>query len=113
MDKITGPTVKAWWFNPRDVKATAIGESPNTGEREFLSPNPGDLRDGVLVLDNRLKKLHHLERLTMHTNENAHPCRHSLSRRHGASCRKLAPVPRADGTRRFHRDQSPAPMEFD
>ena len=46
MAMITGPTVKAWWFNPRDGKATAIGESPNTGEREFLSPNPGELRGG-------------------------------------------------------------------
>ncbi len=38
MAKITGPTVKAWWLNPRDGKAIAIGEFPNTGERAFLSP---------------------------------------------------------------------------
>ena len=25
MDKIKGPKVKAWWFNPRDGKAKAIG----------------------------------------------------------------------------------------
>jgi hypothetical protein len=51
MDKITGPTVKAWWYNPRDGKTTAIGEFPNTGEREFISPNPGEQLDWVLVLD--------------------------------------------------------------
>ena len=50
MDKITGPAVQAWWFNPRNGKATAIGAFPNTGEREFLSPNPGENLDWVLVL---------------------------------------------------------------
>jgi hypothetical protein len=51
MDKITGAKVKAWWFNPRTGEATRIGEFPNTGEREFLSPNPGEHLDWVLVLD--------------------------------------------------------------
>jgi len=55
MDKITGPTVKAWWFNPRTGEATAIGEFPNTGEREFISPNPGEELDWVLVLDDARK----------------------------------------------------------
>jgi len=51
MEKITGPKVKAWWYNPRDGGATAIGEFPNIGEREFLPPNPGEALDWVLVLD--------------------------------------------------------------
>jgi len=51
MDKIAGPKVKAWWFNPRDGTATAIGEFTNTGEREFMPPNPGEALDWVLVLD--------------------------------------------------------------
>ena len=51
MDKITGATVKAWWFNPRTGEAASIGEYPNTGEREFLPPNPGESLDWVLVLD--------------------------------------------------------------
>jgi len=55
MDKITGPTVKAWWFNPRNGEAKAIGEFPNTGEREFISPNPGEQLDWVLVLDDATK----------------------------------------------------------
>jgi hypothetical protein len=51
MDKIAGPAVKAWWYNPRDRQATAIGEFPNTGEREFLPPTPGEQLDWILVLD--------------------------------------------------------------
>jgi len=51
MDKITGANVKAWWFNPRDGKAAAIGEFPNTGEREFSPPDKGEMIDWVLVLD--------------------------------------------------------------
>ena len=55
MDKITGPKVKAWWFNPRTGEATAIGEFPNAGEREFVPPDKGELLDWVLVLDDVAK----------------------------------------------------------
>ena len=55
MDKIAGPSVKAWWFNPRDGKAREIGRFPNTGEQEFLSPDPGEGLDWVLVLDDAAK----------------------------------------------------------
>ena len=55
MDKVTGPQVKAWWFNPRDGKATALGEFPNTGEREFTPPDYGEQLDWVLVLDDAAK----------------------------------------------------------
>lgn len=51
MDKIAGAKVKAWWFNPRDGKATAIGEFPNTGARAFTPPDLGEHLDWVLVLD--------------------------------------------------------------
>ena len=55
MEKITGPKVKAWWFNPRDGSATAIGEFENKGEREFTPPNVGETLDWVLVLDDEAK----------------------------------------------------------
>ncbi len=55
MDKITGAKVKAWWYNPRTGAATPIGEFPNTGEREFISPDPGEDLDWVLVLDDAAK----------------------------------------------------------
>ena len=55
MATIQGAKVKAWWFNPRDGQATAIGEFPNTGEKEFMPPNPGEMLDWVLVLDDAAK----------------------------------------------------------
>lgn len=55
MSRITGPKVKAWWFNPRNGEAKAIGEFPNTGEREFTPPDPGEMLDWVLVLDDASK----------------------------------------------------------
>jgi hypothetical protein len=55
MAGITGATVKAWWFNPRTGEATLIGEFNNKDEREFTPPNPGELIDWVLVLDDASK----------------------------------------------------------
>jgi hypothetical protein len=55
MGAIAGGTVKAWWFNPRDGSATVIGTFPNTGEREFTPPDPGEMLDWVLVLDDASK----------------------------------------------------------
>lgn len=55
LDKITGAKVKAWWFNPRNGEATLMGEFSNVGEREFLTPNPGESLDWVLVLDDAAK----------------------------------------------------------
>ncbi len=51
MDKISGAKVKAWWFNPRTGAAESIGEFPNTGERAFTPPQPGEQLDWILVLD--------------------------------------------------------------
>jgi hypothetical protein len=55
MDKIGGAKVKAWWFNPRDGKATPAGEFPNAGEREFTPPMKGENLDWALVLDDAAK----------------------------------------------------------
>ncbi len=54
MDRIGGP-VKAWWYNPRNGEAKAIGEFPNSGEREFVPPDKGEQLDWVLVLDQASK----------------------------------------------------------
>lgn len=56
MDAIAGASVRAWWFNPRDGRATAAGTFPNTGERTFTPPDPGELLDWVLVLDDAARK---------------------------------------------------------
>jgi hypothetical protein len=55
MDKISGAKVKAWWFNPRNGQAQAIGEFPNTGERAFLPPEMGEDIDWALILDDASK----------------------------------------------------------
>jgi hypothetical protein len=56
MDVIKGAKVKAWWFNPRDGKATSIDTFDNKGEREFMPPDKGEMIDWVLVLDDAAKK---------------------------------------------------------
>jgi hypothetical protein len=56
MSVIAGPRVRAWWFNPRTGQATEIGTFANTGERAFTPPDPGELLDWVLVLDDESKK---------------------------------------------------------
>lgn len=56
LDKLSGTHVKAWWFNPRDGKATAIGTFEKKGERRFTPPDPGEMVDWVLVLDDASKK---------------------------------------------------------
>lgn len=51
MDRISGPRVKAWWYNPRTGAASLIGEYENRGQREFRSPDHNENLDWVLVLD--------------------------------------------------------------
>jgi hypothetical protein len=55
MDKVDGPQVKAWWFDPRDGSAREVGTFEDRGEREFTPPDPGELLDWVLVLDDASK----------------------------------------------------------
>lgn len=51
MERLAGPRVTAWWFDPRTGGATAAGEFLNEGVRTFVSPTPGEDLDWVLVLD--------------------------------------------------------------
>jgi hypothetical protein len=51
MDVIKGKEVIAWWFNPRNGESDKIGTFPNTGDRAFIPPSPGENLDWVLVLD--------------------------------------------------------------
>jgi len=55
MDVIRGPQVKAWWFDPRQGSATAIGTFEDVGQRQFTPPTPGEALDWVLVLDDAAK----------------------------------------------------------
>jgi hypothetical protein len=51
LDKILGPQVVAWWFNPRTGEATRINDFSNQGQQRFTPPDPGEYLDWVLVLD--------------------------------------------------------------
>jgi hypothetical protein len=55
MDVIQGKEVNAWWFNPRNGSAKLIGKFANTGTKEFISPEPGESTDWILVLDDASK----------------------------------------------------------
>jgi hypothetical protein len=56
LEKLSGGTVKAWWFDPRNGTAKAIGEFPRTGSREFSPPDAGENLDWILVLDDASRK---------------------------------------------------------
>jgi hypothetical protein len=55
MDKVSGKTVKAQWYDPRTGTWREIGEYPNTGNREFAAPSSGAKNDWVLVLEDAAK----------------------------------------------------------
>ncbi len=56
LGKISGASVNAWWFNPRNGAAEKIGTFENKGTREFLPHMHGGLgTDNVLVLDDAAK----------------------------------------------------------
>ena len=52
---ISGTKIKAWWYNPRDGKATEIGTINKQDQIEFISPEPGENLDWILVLDDEDK----------------------------------------------------------
>jgi Putative collagen-binding domain of a collagenase len=41
MDKLSGKTVKAQWYDPREGTWREIGEYPNSGNHEFVAPTQG------------------------------------------------------------------------
>ena len=55
MSVIRGNRVHAWWFNPRDGRALTIGTFPSVGDRAFTPPDPGEMLDWVLVLDDEAR----------------------------------------------------------
>jgi hypothetical protein len=57
MGAIPGPSIRAWWYNPRDGHADSIGRFPNTGVKRFVpAGQPGEGNDWVLVLDDASKR---------------------------------------------------------
>ncbi|MGE6203872.1 glycoside hydrolase family 140 protein [Guptibacillus hwajinpoensis] len=55
MNKISGGSVKAQWYNPRNGSITLIGIYTNTGTRNFTAPSSGRGNDWILILDDNSK----------------------------------------------------------
>jgi hypothetical protein len=55
MDVLKGKDVNAGWYNPRDGSTKLIGKFNNIGTKEFISPEPGESSDWILVLDDASK----------------------------------------------------------
>jgi hypothetical protein len=54
--KVTGKTIKAWWYDPRQGTSRAIGELPKKGAfMDFTPPSSGRGNDWVLVIDDASK----------------------------------------------------------
>ena len=53
--KVAGAKIVAWWFDPRNGESTRIGLFDRKEEMEFVPPNPGEMTDWVLVLDDAAK----------------------------------------------------------
>lgn len=49
--KISGNTLKAAWYNPRNGKTSAADEMKNKGQQKFTPPTAGYGQDWVLILD--------------------------------------------------------------
>ncbi len=54
-EKLSGTTIKAYWYDPRTGTATHIGNFPKTESRSFNPPTSGRGNDWVLVLDDASK----------------------------------------------------------
>ncbi len=51
MNLIRGEKINAWWCNPRNGEVEKVGVFSGKGIKEFIPPEPGELLDWILVLD--------------------------------------------------------------
>lgn len=51
LTKLSGPKLRATWFDPRTGQTSPAGEFSNSGTKEFTPPSHGDGSDWVLVID--------------------------------------------------------------
>lgn len=56
LSKLSGPRLRAWWYDPRTGKAQPLGELARNGTREFTPPSGPGQTDWVLVLDDSSRK---------------------------------------------------------
>lgn len=55
LEKLSGSSIRAWWYDPRHGTAEEIGSFPKKGIKEFKPPIHGKGNDWVLVLDDVAK----------------------------------------------------------
>lgn len=53
---IRGKRLTGWWYNPRNGQSMKIGSVERAERVSFISPNPGEELDWVLVIDDASKK---------------------------------------------------------
>lgn len=56
LTKLSGPTLRVWWYDPRTGAAFGAGEATNDAPHLFTSPSIGRYNDWVLVLDGMARK---------------------------------------------------------
>jgi hypothetical protein len=55
LTRLSAPTLRAWWWDPRTGLAKAAGDVPRELRREFTPPRAGETIDWVLILDDPSK----------------------------------------------------------
>lgn len=55
LDKVTGASVNAFWFNPRQNTAQKFGTFPKAAELQVTPPHSGRNNDWVLILEDSTK----------------------------------------------------------
>ncbi|MHC5543242.1 putative collagen-binding domain-containing protein, partial [Singulisphaera rosea] len=53
--KLSGPRLRASWYDPRTGVAKVIDTIPREGHREFRPPSQGQGHDWILILDDEAK----------------------------------------------------------
>ena len=53
---IRGKRLTGWWYNPRNGQSLKIGSVERAERVSFISPNPGEELDWILVIDDASKK---------------------------------------------------------
>jgi len=56
LNKLSGRTISARWYNPRSGKSAYLGDFAKSGNRTFTAPSSGAGNDWVLVLDDASKR---------------------------------------------------------
>ena len=53
---INGKKLTGWWYNPRNGQSKRIGSIEHADRVSFISPNPGEELDWVLIIDDAIKR---------------------------------------------------------